>query len=71
MLNPVLLPSQRAAECARPLLSRRVSFFTNCPLAGRFAGGIWMGVVRLEQAELQDPLFTRWVILERVARLAL
>ena len=26
-----------------------------CPLAGRFVGGIRMGVVRPEQGELQDP----------------
>ena len=27
-----------------------------CPLAGRFVGGIRMGVVRREQGKLQEPL---------------
>ena len=30
--------------------------FTNCPLAGRVVIGIRMGIVRPEQAKLQEPL---------------
>ena len=63
-----LSPSQRAAACARQLLSLRGSYFTNCPLAGRVVVGIRMGVVRPEQGKLQEPLV---YFGKRVARLAL